>query len=107
MSRYFKVKIEDQKIFKCVYVCVFMATKTISITEDAYNRLANLKNANESFSLVINRITNKEGRKKLSEFAGILSEKSARELEKNIKRFRKRDQEMHNNKIKEIEKMLK
>ncbi|MBI2110687.1 antitoxin VapB family protein [Candidatus Woesearchaeota archaeon] len=51
-----------------------MATKTISITEDAYERLCTKKHAHESFSEVINRITNKVN---LSDFAGILSETEA------------------------------
>ena len=36
-----------------------MATKTISITQEAYDRLKMRKENNESFSEVINRITNK------------------------------------------------
>lgn len=62
-----------------------MATKTLTITEEAYERLARLKKENESFSKVIERITNK---RKLSEFAGILSEESANELEDAIKEGR-------------------
>jgi len=70
-----------------------MATKTISITEEAYERLASKKKEGESFSEVINRITNKRS---LSEFAGILSNEEADRLEKNIKEgrvlSRKRDE---------------
>ena len=63
-----------------------MATKTISITEEAYSRLNALKNSHESFSIVIQRITNKAS---LSDIQGILSKVSANKLERNIKRTRK------------------
>ena len=46
-----------------------MGTKTITITEDAYKKLKVEKLEGESFSEVINRITDK-GRKDLLEFAG-------------------------------------
>ena len=49
-----------------------MATKTLSITEEAYERLSSKKRGKESFSEVINRITNK---KSLLDFVGILSDK--------------------------------
>ncbi len=39
-----------------VYVLVVMAVKTITITEDAYRKLARLKRGNESFSEAINRV---------------------------------------------------
>lgn len=50
-----------------------MATKTISITEEAYERLKMYKNQRESFSDVIHRITK---RNKLSDFYGMLGEKA-------------------------------
>ncbi len=64
-----------------------MATKNISITEEAYNRLARLRKSNESFSEIINNITQK---RKLNDFFGILSNKSADELEENIKILREK-----------------
>ena len=59
-----------------------MATKTISITEEAYNRLLTKKYEKESFSEVINRTTNKIN---LLDFAGILTNKESDNLIKNIR----------------------
>ena len=81
-----------------------MATKTISITEDAYERLAALKNENESFSGVIGRITHKP---KLSDFHGILSEEVADKLEKSIKELRKGHRKSHEKRMERIRKDLK
>lgn len=64
-----------------------MATKTLTITEDAYERLASLKIEDESFSEVINRVT---GKVSLLSIAGILTEDEADALEKRIKEIRKR-----------------
>lgn len=63
----------------------FCKTKNISITEEAYNRLANLRKGNESFSEIIVEIT---GRKKLSDFFGIISKETGDKLEENIKKIR-------------------
>lgn len=64
-----------------------MATKTLTITEDAYERLATAKEENESFSEVINRIT---GKVSLLSIAGILTEKEADKLEASIAKSRQR-----------------
>jgi len=76
-----------------------MATKTISITEDAYKRLANLKNENESFSMVIERVT---GKVKLDNFFGVLSRKSADQLEKAIKEGRKEHRKLREKRLKRL-----
>ncbi len=64
-----------------------MATKTLTITEDAYERLAAFKTGEESFSEVINRVT---GKVSLLSIAGLLTEKEGDELEKRIKEIRRR-----------------
>ncbi len=63
-----------------------MATKCITITEQAYANLAREKEFNDSFSDVIMRLTKKNSALAL---VGLLSGKEAEELRKNIKRFRK------------------
>ena len=63
-----------------------MATKNISITEEAYDRLATLREGNESFSEIIKRITHARD---LMQFAGILSTRTADELERNVAWLRK------------------
>lgn len=62
-----------------------MATKTLTITSEAYERLAAFKDESESFSEVINRLMG--GRSWLM-LKGILSTESATELRKHIKDVR-------------------
>lgn len=62
-----------------------MSTKTISVTDEAYDILNSKKEATESFSEVIVRLS---GKKKLASFAGILSRESADAIEKDIKEMR-------------------
>ena len=81
-----------------------MTTKTISITEEAYERLRSKKDERESFSDVINRITNK---RPLSDFLGVLNEKEADLLENTIGKNRKINRELHEKRVKYILKGLK
>ncbi|MFB6216592.1 MAG: antitoxin VapB family protein [Candidatus Nanohaloarchaea archaeon] len=64
-----------------------MATKTISLDEDAYNRLKNEKEDDESFSDTVKRIT---GERSLTEIAGIWSDDN--ELREIVKENRKRSE---------------
>ena len=63
-----------------------MGTKNISISEEAYERLAALKRPNESFTEVVNRLTMKRS---ILELAGILTEKEGDEIRRGIVEFRK------------------
>lgn len=72
-----------------------MATKTLTITEDAYTRLASLKEGNESFSEVIVKHFPKHS---LMELAGILNSEEANTMRKAIAESRKRSYE-HMDKI--------
>ena len=73
------------KYLYCPHVPTFMATKNISITEEAYVRLASLRRSKESFSEIINRLTNK---RRLLDFAGLLSRESAGLIEAHIMKRR-------------------
>ncbi|MBI4170640.1 MAG: antitoxin VapB family protein [Candidatus Aenigmarchaeota archaeon] len=64
-----------------------MPTMTITITEEAYKRLKAKKERNESFTDVILKITSKRN---ISDFAGMLTEKEASDLESNIRDARSR-----------------
>ena len=56
-----------------------MASKTIMIQEDTYNKLLQLKKGNESFNDVILRIISQK--QDLLRYAGLLSEKEGELLE--------------------------
>lgn len=68
------------------HVYTYMATKTISITREAYDRLKARKGPEESFSDVILRLTD---RRPLAEYAGMLSKTSVKEMRKAIEDARK------------------
>lgn len=65
-----------------------MTVKTITVTEEAYDALKRVKAESESFSKVIIRVT--KGKNNLDKFVGILSEKDAERIKRNIKEFRRR-----------------
>ena len=63
-----------------------MATKTISITDEAYEILKSWKTEHESFSDVIKNIGK---RHRLTEFAGILSNEEVNNIEREISASRR------------------
>ena len=71
-----------------------MATKCITITVDAYDRLCSQKQERESLSDVINRITARKS--SLLDLVGLLSPKEAEEMKKHIAEGRKRTEERMN-----------
>ena len=62
-------------------------SKSIRLSEDAYERLAAHKRADETFSDVVLRLA---GERSLSELAGILSDEEAESLRDSIEERRKR-----------------
>lgn len=60
-----------------------MGTKTISIKDEAYERLRKLKKENESFTDLINRITKKRS---LLEIPELVEKEEADSLEKAIRK---------------------
>ncbi len=74
--------------FKYMYIHLLcMATKSITITSEAYERLTVFKESNESFSDVINKLTKRDS---LLDLVGVLSPKEAEELEASVNESRKR-----------------
>jgi Uncharacterized ACR, COG1753. len=67
-----------------------MGSKNISISEDAYLRLSELKLKNESFTELIYRLTNKSN---VPDLEGIMSEDEGKSTEKNIREPRKMSME--------------
>jgi predicted CopG family antitoxin len=63
-----------------------MVTKTLTITKEAYDLLAENKLKNESFSEEIIRLLSKKKAKKLSEFSGIISNKEGEEFLRNLEK---------------------
>ncbi len=73
-------------------------TKVISLSDDAYEDLAGLKNEKESFSSVVKRLASKEKKKDIMEFAGIW--KDDKEI---AKIFEEILEERHKTKMREFE----
>ncbi len=72
-------------------MCVkLMGSKNISISDEAYLRLSELKSRNESFTDVIYRLTN---RTNVLDLKGIIKEAEGKALEKNIRNSRKLSKE--------------
>ena len=80
-----------------------MSTRTITVTEDAYEALKSLKAVNESFSETILRVAK---RKPLSEFYGTWSKETANKVEKNIREARQLHRNLHEKRVQKIDKEL-
>lgn len=77
-----------------------MGTKTISLSDDAYERLKAKKREGESFSDVVRRLF---PRVRLKEFHGVLSKGTAKELEGLVEESRERHREKREKRMEEIE----
>ena len=73
-----------------------MGTKTISLADDAYERLRAHKREGESFSDVVRRLT---GGVTLSEYHGVLDEDTATELEGIVERRRAERSKTHRRRV--------
>ncbi len=67
---------------------MFMVTKTLTITEDAYLLLRQHKAKEESFSEEILRLFSQKRKKDLTVFFGILSDKEGEEMQKDLEKQR-------------------
>ena len=72
-----------------------MATKSITITSEAYEKLVSFKESNESFSDVVNKLTK---RKSIMKLAGLLSKEEVKNLKKHIYETRKQA-DIHMNEV--------
>jgi predicted CopG family antitoxin len=68
-----------------VYTYIYMATKTISIMEKAYNALLKQKEGNESFTDVILKLVERRGKLMDSFGKWEMSEKERGRMEKELK----------------------
>jgi len=64
-----------------------MGTRNISISDEAYSKLAAMKRPKESFTDVINRLA---GKKSVLDLVGLLTPKEGAELRSNIQGIRAR-----------------
>ncbi len=76
-----------------------MGSRTISVSDEAYSRLRAFKKKGESFSEVINRLTE---RKRLSDLAGVLDAEDIKKVEAGILSIRKRSKKRMKKIVQEI-----
>ncbi len=79
---------------------MFMATKTITITEGAYHLLAGKKLEEESFSEELTRILLKTRAKTLHDFFGILSDEEAKAMRTDLHKLKAFNVKMLGEKLK-------
>ncbi len=68
----------ELEVYVCVFVCLCVTSKNISISEDVYKMLIKLRLEGESFSDVIRRLVK---RSRISECAGLWADMSDEEYE--------------------------
>jgi predicted CopG family antitoxin len=73
------------KVYTHTCVCIAMGTRNISISDQAYAKLAAMKGPRESFTDVINRLA---GKKSVLDLAGVLSAREAADLRSNVRIIR-------------------
>lgn len=76
-----------------------MGTKTISLSDDAYERLKAAKQENESFSDVVRRLTRGV---ELGDYYGILDEDTGAELAEIVERRRDEATDVHSERVDRI-----
>lgn len=67
-----------------------MTMKTLTIKEKVYKDLVRVKEGEESFSDLLERLARKE-KKSVTEYAGFLSEKTAKGMLQDLKKSRERN----------------
>ncbi|MBI2137011.1 antitoxin VapB family protein [Candidatus Woesearchaeota archaeon] len=76
-----------------------MVTKTLTITEDAYNILAASKFEGESFSEEVRRLFSQKKKKRLIDFFGILAD-DGEGMQKDLEKIRKMNVELLKERLK-------
>ncbi|MFB6087992.1 MAG: antitoxin VapB family protein [Haloarculaceae archaeon] len=76
-----------------------MGTKTISLADDAYEKLKRRKREGESFSDVVRRLA---GGVALSEYHGVLDEETADELASVVERRREERSATHRDRVEDV-----
>ena len=80
-----------------------MVTKTLTITEDAYNLLSGAKLKDESFSEEIKRLFSNKRRRPLSDFFGIISEEEGQEILDALEKKKGVQIALHKERLKRLE----
>lgn len=76
-----------------------MGTKTISLADDAYEKLKAHKREGESFSDVVRRLA---GGATLAEYHGVLTEETAANLERSVEGRRQELTETHRSRVDDL-----
>ena len=71
-------EISELEFYVCVFICICVTSKNISVSEDVYNMLVRLRLEGESFSDVIRRLVK---RRRISECAGLWADMGDEEYE--------------------------